>query len=169
MLAPGGALCVGILHPIMTSGLFVPGDEYGTFYMGEYLKTMRHVLDIERRDGGIFRFRVEHRPIEQYFRGSKRAGLVVTALARTSPERGARRRAPEFANHVRVPNFLHLLARTSTEPRGAGVADREEERVEPARSPSTATSVGGDPPVEQQHEIRCRRRHRDDRLRRFRH
>ena len=66
VLAPGGALCVAILHPIMTSGLFVPGDEYRTFYMGEYAKAMRHVLDIERRDGGIFRFRLEHRPIEQY-------------------------------------------------------------------------------------------------------
>src|SRR4029079_10940614 len=67
VLAPGGSLCIGIMHPIMTSGLFVPGDEYGTFYMGEYLKTMRHVLDVERRAGGTLRFRVEHGPIMSTF------------------------------------------------------------------------------------------------------
>ncbi len=31
VLTPGGTLCVGILHPITTSGLFVPGDEFRTF------------------------------------------------------------------------------------------------------------------------------------------
>ena len=54
VLAPGGTLCVGILHPIITSGLFVRGDEYRTFYMGEYLKTMQHVLDVERSAAGSF-------------------------------------------------------------------------------------------------------------------
>ena len=50
MLAPGGTLVRRRSSTrSSTSGLFVPGDEYGTFYMGEYLKTMRHVLDIERR------------------------------------------------------------------------------------------------------------------------
>ena len=111
VLAPGGTLCIGILHPIMTSGLFVPGDEYRTFYMGEYLKTMRHVLDIERRAGGIFRFRLEHRPIEQYFRAFEAAGLVVAALREPRPSEELVAERPEFANQVRVPNFLHLLAR----------------------------------------------------------
>ena len=94
MLAPGGTLCVGIMHPIMTSGLFVPGDEYGTFYMGEYLKTMRHVLDIHGRDGEIFRFRLEHRPIESYFRAFEAAGLAVTALREPRPTRSSRRSTP---------------------------------------------------------------------------
>ena len=111
VLAPDGSLCIGILHPIMTSGLFVPGDEYGTFYMGEYLKTMRHVLDVERRAGGIFRFRLEHRPIEQYFRAFEAAGLVVTALREPRPSEELVAEHPEFANQARVPNFLHLLAR----------------------------------------------------------
>ena len=56
--APGGTLALGSCHPIMTERAFVPGDEYRTFYMGEYLKTMRHVLDVERRAGGVFHFRV---------------------------------------------------------------------------------------------------------------
>ena len=111
VLAPGGTLCVGILHPIMTSGLFVPGDEYGTFYMGEYLKTMRHVLDIERRAGGIFRFRLEHRPIEQLLPRVRSRGSRRRRAPRASSERGARGRAPRVPNQRRVPNFLHLLAR----------------------------------------------------------
>jgi SAM-dependent methyltransferase len=111
VLAPGGTLCVGILHPIITSGLFVPGDEYRTFYMGEYLKTMQHVLDVERRRGGIFHLRVEHRPIERYFRAFEAAGLAVTALREPRPSDELAEAEPEFVNTQRVPNFLHLLAR----------------------------------------------------------
>ena len=111
VMTPAGTLCVGILHPIVTSGLFIPGDEYRTFYMGEYLKTMRHVLDIERSDGGIFRFRVEHRPIERYFRAFEAAGLAVTALREPRPSDELAEAHPEFVNPQRVPSFLHLLAR----------------------------------------------------------
>jgi SAM-dependent methyltransferase len=111
ILTPGGTLCAGILHPIMTSGLFIPGDEYGTFYMGEYLKTMRHVLDIQRRDGGIFKFRLEHRPIESYFRAFEAAGLTVTALREPRPSIELATEHPEFERALRVPPFLHLSAR----------------------------------------------------------
>jgi SAM-dependent methyltransferase len=111
VLAPGGTLCIGILHPIITSGLFVRGDEYRTFYMGEYLKTMQHVLDVERRRGGIFHLRVEHRPIERYFRAFEAAGLAVTALREPRPSDELAEADPEFVNTQRVPNFLHLLAR----------------------------------------------------------
>jgi SAM-dependent methyltransferase len=111
VLAPGGALCVGILHPIMTSGLFVPGDEFGTFYMGEYLKEMRHELEMERRTGGVFRLRVEHRPVERYFRAFAAAGLVVDTLREPSPSDELVAASPEFANAQRVPNFLHIVAR----------------------------------------------------------
>jgi SAM-dependent methyltransferase len=111
VLAPGGALCVGILHPIMTSGLFIPGDEYGTFYMGEYLKTMQHILDVERRYGGTFHLRVEHRPIERYFHAFEAAGLAVTVLREPRPSEELAEADPEFANALRVPPFLHLVAR----------------------------------------------------------
>src|SRR5207302_447478 len=102
--SPGGTLCVGILHPIITSGLFVRGDEYRTFYMGEYLKTMRHVLDVERRRGGVFHLRVEHRPIERYFRAFEAAGLAVTALREPRPSDELAAADPEFVNTQRVPN-----------------------------------------------------------------
>jgi SAM-dependent methyltransferase len=110
VLEPGGTLCVAILHPIGTSGLFIPGDEYGTFYMGEYLASMRHVLDMERSDGGIFRLRVEHRPIEHYFRAFEAAGLAVTALREPRASEAIANREPGLASARRVPPFLHLVA-----------------------------------------------------------
>ena len=110
ILEPDGTLCVAILHPIASSGLF-SGDEYGTFYMGDYLQQMRHVLDIERADGGIFRFRIEHRPIERYFRAFEAAGLTVTALREPRPSEEIATQQTRLANSRRVPGFLHLLAR----------------------------------------------------------
>jgi SAM-dependent methyltransferase len=110
ILEPGGTLCVGIMHPITSSGLFIPGDEYGTFYMGEYQKPMRHVLDMARNDGGTFRFRLEHRPIERYFRAFEAAGLAVTALREPRPSVETAAEYPQLANALRVPPFLHVLA-----------------------------------------------------------
>ena len=110
VLKPTGRLCVGVLHPIATSGLFLPGDEQRTFYMGEYLKPMRHVLDIERFDGSTFRFRVEHRPIEHYSRSIEAAGLVIEAIREPRPTAEDAARDPALANWARVPDFLHLRA-----------------------------------------------------------
>ena len=140
VLAPGGTLCVGIMHPIMTSGLFVPGDEYGTFYMGEYLKTMRHVLDIERRDGGIFRFRLEHRPIEQYFRAFEAAGLAVTALREPRPSEELAAEQPGVRE--RAYGFRHfcICSPVTSPERGAGASrsGRETRRASRGR-PRRAT------------------------------
>jgi SAM-dependent methyltransferase len=110
ILAPGGTLGIAILHPIGTSGLFIPGDEYGTFYMGEYLKPMRHILDMGRADGGIFRIRIEHRPIERYFRAFEAAGLTITALREPRPSDEVAAEHPELGNALRVPPFLHMWA-----------------------------------------------------------
>ena len=40
----GGRIFIAVSHPIMTSGLFYPGDPNQTFAMGEYLRPMSHVL-----------------------------------------------------------------------------------------------------------------------------
>ena len=111
VMAPDGALCIAILHPIMTSGLFVDGDEFQTFYMGEYAKPMRHVLDVERHSGRVFHLRVEHRPLECYGRAFEAAGLAVTALREPLPSPELAEAHQELANARRVPPFLHLLAR----------------------------------------------------------
>ena len=111
VLAPGGVLCAAILHPILTSGLFVPDDPHRTFFMGEYRTAMRHVLDVERMNGETFRFRVEHRPLEDYSRAFETAGLAISALREPRPGDDVVSERPEFANYQRVPNFLHVRAR----------------------------------------------------------
>jgi SAM-dependent methyltransferase len=110
VLAPGGTICAAILHPIFTSGLFVPDDPYRTFFMGEYRKPMRHVLDMTRPNGEPFCFRVEHRPMEDYSRAFEAAGLAITALREPRPSNELVAERPEFANYQRVPNFLHIRA-----------------------------------------------------------
>jgi SAM-dependent methyltransferase len=110
VVTAGGHVAVGILHPIITSGLFVPGDPNHTFFMGEYRAPMRHVLGITRDNGQVFTFRVEHRPIEDYSRAFEAAGLTITALREPRPSDELVASHPQFADYQRVPNFLHLLA-----------------------------------------------------------
>jgi SAM-dependent methyltransferase len=110
LLSPRGVLCAAIMHPIFTSGLFVDGDPYQTFHMGAYATTMRHVLDVERRNGGRMVFRIEHRPIERYSRAFEQAGLAITHIREPLPSEAAVAEVPMFANYRRVPEFLHLRA-----------------------------------------------------------
>jgi SAM-dependent methyltransferase len=111
VVRPGGSVCAGILHPILTSGLFVPDDPNRTFSMGEYRRPMRHVLDLTRPNGQPFRFRVEHRPVEDYSRAFEAAGLSITALREPRPSDALVAEFPIMADYQRVPNFLHLRAR----------------------------------------------------------
>ena len=59
----GGCIFVAVSHPIITSGLFLPGDPNQTFAMGEYLRPMSHVLNLQRLNwqtfetSGLRRFR----------------------------------------------------------------------------------------------------------------
>jgi SAM-dependent methyltransferase len=110
VLEPGGRCCIAVLHPIASSGLFVPGDEYRTFYMGEYLEPMRHVIDIDRQNGGTFRFRIAHRPIDHYSRALEAAGFAIEAIREPQPSEAVVAEFPEVANWARVPDFLHVRA-----------------------------------------------------------
>jgi SAM-dependent methyltransferase len=110
VLVPRGVLCAAILHPIFTSGLFIDGDPNQTFYMGEYSRPMRHVLDVQRQTGEPFTFRIEHRPIETYSRAFEAAGLALTHIREPKPADVAVASRAELAKFRRVPEFLHLRA-----------------------------------------------------------
>jgi SAM-dependent methyltransferase len=110
VLAPGGVLCVAIMHPIISSGIFVPGDPNRTFFMGEYRKPMRHVLDVTRPNGQQFVFRIAHRPLDDYSRALEAAGLAITALRETDAADALVAEHPEFVNSQRVPDFLYVRA-----------------------------------------------------------
>jgi SAM-dependent methyltransferase len=106
-----GSIALAILHPINTSGLFVRGDPNHTFFMGAYRTPMRHVLDLTRDNGQVFKFRVEHRPLEDYSRAFEAADLAITALREPRPSDEQTADYPPFADFQRVPNFLHVVAR----------------------------------------------------------
>lgn len=110
VLAPGGVICVAILHPINTAGIFLPDDPNRTFYLGEYQRSMRHVLRVER-DGLGMTFNIEHRPIEVYSQAFERGGFVISGLREPIPTEQAASQHPELANFRRVSSWLYLLLR----------------------------------------------------------
>jgi SAM-dependent methyltransferase len=116
VLAPGGVLCTAMLHPIFTSGLFIDGYSNQTFYMGEYSRSMRHLIDVRRPTGEQFSFRIEHRPIERYSRAFEAAGLALTHIREPRPPDDALAVRAELARFRRVPEFLHLRAQRLHEP-----------------------------------------------------
>jgi SAM-dependent methyltransferase len=111
VLAPHGVLCAAILHPIYTSGLFVDGDPNQTFYMGEYLRPMRHLLNVDVSAGQRLLFRIEHRPFEYYSRALEAAGLALTHVREPKPSAASIAANQRLAKFERVPEFLHLRAR----------------------------------------------------------
>jgi SAM-dependent methyltransferase len=110
ILAPRGVLCAAILHPIYSSGLFVDGDPNQTFYMGEYARPMRHLLDVELETGSKLVFRIEHRPFERYSRALEAAGLALTHVREPKPSDDNVAISPRLAKFQRVPEFLHFRA-----------------------------------------------------------
>ena len=110
ILKPDGLLCVAIMHPIQSAGIFLPDDPNRTFYLGEYRREMRHVLRIER-DGLGMTFNVEHRPLEVYSRAFERSGLTIAAIREPVPRDEAIATHPELSDCQRVPAFLHLVVK----------------------------------------------------------
>lgn len=109
VLVPGGLLCAAIVHPVVSSGFFAPGDSNHTFYLGGYLQQKRHALAVER-DGLGMVFHSEHRPLEVYSRALEAAGLAITALREPAPGDDHVADHPDVIRHRNLPNFLHLRA-----------------------------------------------------------
>lgn len=109
VLAPGGRLCMAIVHPLNSAGRFEQASAEARFIIaGSYLDAF-HYADTVERDGLSMTFHSRHRPLEDYFGALEAAGLVVEAL-----------REPSVPDHAivsdssrrwqRVPLFLHLRA-----------------------------------------------------------
>jgi SAM-dependent methyltransferase len=110
VLHPDGRVVTAILHPIITAGFFAPDDPNHTFFLGEYQRSMRHQLRVERDGLGMTYF-VEHRPIEAYSRAFERSGLVITALREPVPSPEVVDRHPELAPSRRVAGVLYVAGR----------------------------------------------------------
>jgi SAM-dependent methyltransferase len=113
VLAPGGRLCMTIVHPINSGGKFESREPDAPFVMRSNYFEHRRFADTMERDGHSMTFNSEHRPIEDYVSAIVAAGLLVDRLVEvldTDAEPGSR--------WNRVPMFLQLRA---VKPAGAGV------------------------------------------------
>jgi SAM-dependent methyltransferase len=118
VLAPGGRLCMAIVHPINSAGRFDTEAPDSPFTISSSYLAPRRTAETFERDGLQVTFHSEHRPLEAYFAALEAAGLVVEALREPAvPEHGFR--SPRGERWQRLPLFLHLRAR-----RGASAQSR---------------------------------------------
>lgn len=106
VLAPGGRVCVALVHPINSAGAFTERRIDAPFVIRESYFTRRRYADTVERDGLRMTFTSMHRPLEDYVVTFADAGLVVEALAEiadTTAQPGDR--------WQRIPLFLHLRLR----------------------------------------------------------
>ena len=110
ILEPGGVLCLAIVHPVNSAGLFESRDPDARFVIdGSYLEHHRYEDHLER-DGLTVHFASEHRPFEAYAGALTTNGFVIEGIwERGIPPHAARDAADE--RWQRVPLFLHLRAR----------------------------------------------------------
>jgi len=109
VLAPGGRLCMAIVHPLNSAGNFtskVPGSPF--VIDGSYLDESRRD-DTFERDGLRMRFVSRHRPLQTYTELLAANGLLVERL-REPPIGHSGVYAPEDTRWRRMPLFLHLRA-----------------------------------------------------------
>lgn len=109
VLRPGGRLCVAVVHPLNSAGVFEDREADSAFVIdGSYLDH-RFYVDHVDRDGLSMAFASEHRPMETYVTALVDAGFLVEALREPA--------VPEYEGlpasgrrWQRIPLFLHLRA-----------------------------------------------------------
>lgn len=105
---PGGCVCLAVVHPLNSAGLFTSRDADAPFVIeGSYLESS-YYTDAADRDGLAMSFVSVHRPLQAYVTALTDHGLLLDALRETDfPDEG------EEQSHrwQRVPLFLHLRAR----------------------------------------------------------
>ncbi len=103
VLAPGGHLCMAIVHPMTSAGTFIERTADAPFVIRESYFERRRTRDTFERDGLRMTFASEHRPLQVYADGLAAAGLVIERLAEIADSS-----APPGDRWQRMPRFLHL-------------------------------------------------------------
>jgi SAM-dependent methyltransferase len=109
VLAPGGRLCLAIVHPLNSAGSFtskVPGSPF--VIDGSYLDESVTDETFER-DGLAMRFVSRHRPLQAYTELLAASGLLIERL-REPPIQASGVYAEEDTRWRRIPLFLHVRA-----------------------------------------------------------
>lgn len=105
VLAPGGRLCVALVHPINSAGRFESRTLDAPFVLREsYFHLSRYSIEVER-DGLRMTFNSYHRPLQAYTAALASAGLLVERFAEVADSS-----APPGDRWQRIPLFLHLRA-----------------------------------------------------------
>ena len=105
VLAPGGRLCLAIVHPVNSAGTFEGerGDATRPFVVrGSYFEERRYREDVER-DGFRMTFHSMHRTLERFSRALEAHGFLVEAVREVTED------DPDDTWY-RMPMFLHLRA-----------------------------------------------------------
>ena len=97
VLAPGGVLCIAIVHPLNR-----PAAHFED-YFGEHRFT-----EALTREGLTMTFEGVDRPLESYTRPLCESGFVIDDLREPRPTADVTRRFPELAPAAEKPFFLHL-------------------------------------------------------------
>jgi SAM-dependent methyltransferase len=109
VLAPGGRLCLAIVHPLNSAGSFTSRTADSPFVIeGSYLDEARTDETFER-DGLAMRFVSRHRPLQTYTEALAANGLLIERLREPAlPEGGFN--GEHSVRWLRLPLFLHLRA-----------------------------------------------------------
>jgi SAM-dependent methyltransferase len=109
ILEDGGRLCLAIVHPLNSAGLFADDDPTSPFIItGSYLGAKRYEDTVER-NGLAVTFASEHRPLSAYADAMWEAGLLIERLREPAmPDHAVR--AAHDVRWQRVPLFLHIRA-----------------------------------------------------------
>jgi SAM-dependent methyltransferase len=110
VLAPGGAVCVAVVHPLNSAGTFVGTDDPEAPFVieGSYLDVSYYADDIAVDDLEMT-FVSVHRPLEAYTRALLAAGLIIDVLREVRIPEGAGR-GERSRRWQRIPLFLYLRA-----------------------------------------------------------
>ena len=109
VLEPGGRMCLAIVHPINSAGVF-QGDAAGSPFViaGSYLDRS-HYSDEIRHDGLEITFVSEHRPLQAYTEALAAAGFLIERL-REPPVPDEAVTVPRNRRWQRLALFLHMRA-----------------------------------------------------------
>ena len=109
VLEPGGRLCLAIVHPVNSAGLF-EGREPGSRFVidGSYLAVSFYADELER-DGLTMTFTSAHRPLESYVEALASSGFLIERLREPAVPEAAIEQ-PSVRRWQRLPLFLHMRA-----------------------------------------------------------
>lgn len=105
VLAPGGTLCMAIVHPVNSAGRFEDegrGGDPPFVIRGSYVKAFRYADEVER-DGLSMTFHGAHRPLADYSKALERAGFAIETIREVTDD-------DPGSPWNRIPMFLHLRA-----------------------------------------------------------